>query len=56
LLEHDVMENPLREALATPFPRVANGIFTLPQTPGLGVVPNLDAAARWLLNHQEFCA
>jgi L-alanine-DL-glutamate epimerase-like enolase superfamily enzyme len=56
MLEHDVMENPLREALATPFPRVTNGIFTLPATPGLGVVPNLDAAAGWLLNHQEFRA
>ncbi|QYD71964.1 mandelate racemase/muconate lactonizing enzyme family protein [Paraburkholderia edwinii] len=54
LLEHDVMENPLREALATPFPRVENGTFALPDTPGLGVLPNLNEASGWLVNHQEF--
>jgi D-galactarolactone cycloisomerase len=53
LLEHDVMENPLREALVTPFPRVENGIFTLPSTPGLGAEPNLESASQWLLDHQE---
>lgn len=53
LLEHDVMENPLREALAQPFPRVRDGIFALPAGPGLGVEPDLAAAAPWLLTHLE---
>ena len=43
-LEHDVMENPLREVLAHPFPRVRDGVFPLPDGPGLGVEPNLEAA------------
>ena len=54
LLEHDVMENPLREALATPFPRVENGVFPLPTGVGLGVEPDLAAGSRWLLDHREF--
>ncbi len=53
LLEHDVMENPLREPLAQPFPRVAGGRFALPDGPGLGAEPALDAAAPYLLAHQE---
>jgi L-alanine-DL-glutamate epimerase-like enolase superfamily enzyme len=53
LLEHDVMENPLREALAQPFPRVRDGIFPLPEGLGLGVEPSGNEAAAWLLNHQE---
>jgi L-alanine-DL-glutamate epimerase-like enolase superfamily enzyme len=56
LLEHDVMENPLREALARPFPAVRNGAFPLPDGPGLGVEPDLQAAARWLLERQELTA
>jgi L-alanine-DL-glutamate epimerase-like enolase superfamily enzyme len=56
LLEHDVMENPLREALADPFPRVADGAFPLPETPGLGAEPGLAAAAPWLLARREWVA
>jgi L-alanine-DL-glutamate epimerase-like enolase superfamily enzyme len=56
LLEHDVMENPLREALANPFPRVRNGAFPLPETPGLGVEPALEAADRWLVQRQTWTA
>jgi L-alanine-DL-glutamate epimerase-like enolase superfamily enzyme len=54
LLEHDVMENPLREALATHFPRVEQGRFPLPVEPGIGFVPNVDNARQWLLHHQSF--
>jgi len=54
LLEHDVMENPLREALATPFPRVKRGVLPLPTGAGLGVEPDLAAGSRWLLDHREF--
>lgn len=53
LLEHDVMENPLREALAEPFPRVRDGVLALPDGPGLGVEPDLAAAAPWLVTRME---
>lgn len=53
-LEHDVMENPLREILAQPFPRVHDGVFPLPDGPGLGVEPNLNAASHWLLAQAEY--
>ncbi|HEY4173376.1 MAG TPA: mandelate racemase/muconate lactonizing enzyme family protein [Rhodopila sp.] len=53
LLEHDAMENPLREVLAKPFPRVHDGVFPLPAGSGLGVEPSGNEAAAWLLNHQE---
>lgn len=53
LLEHDIMENPLREALAQPFPRVHDGVFPLPEGPGLGVEPSANQATAWLLDHQE---
>lgn len=53
LLEHDVMENPLREVLAMPFPRVKGGTYTLPSTPGLGVEPDLEGAKKWLINYQD---
>jgi D-galactarolactone cycloisomerase len=56
LLEHDVMENPLREALAQPFPRVQQGSFPLPGGPGLGAEPDLTAAADWLVARAEFRA
>lgn len=54
LLEHDVMENPLREALAQPFPRLGDGIFPLPSSPGLGAEPDLKAAADWLMTKAEY--
>ncbi|QPF83331.1 mandelate racemase/muconate lactonizing enzyme family protein [Bradyrhizobium genosp. L] len=56
LLEHDVMENPLREALAQPFPRVQQGLFPLPDAPGLGAEPDLKAAADWLVTRAEYRA
>ncbi|MGY2849621.1 hypothetical protein BSN85_14030 [Bradyrhizobium brasilense] len=54
MLEHDVMENPLREALSQPFPRVKDGLFPLPDEPGLGIEPDLKASAGWLLNRAEY--
>jgi len=56
LLEHDVMENPLREALALPFPKVQNGVLPLPTEPGLGVEPDMQAAAGWLVTKAEYRA
>ena len=53
MLEHDVMENPLREALAQPFPRVRDGALPLPTEPGIGVEPDLPTAANWLVARIE---
>lgn len=53
LLELDVNENPLRELLAEPFPKVQNGTFQLSQQVGIGVIPNLKQAHQWLTHHQE---
>ncbi len=49
LLEFDVSENPLRFALAEPFPEISDGILKLSQVPGLGVEPDLAALAAWRL-------
>ncbi len=43
MLELDENENPLRTLLATPFPAIRDGHMLLPDTPGLGVVPDLVA-------------
>jgi D-galactarolactone cycloisomerase len=56
LLEHDVMENPLRALLAQPFPQVRAGALPLPDGPGLGAEPDLQAAAGYLQSHQELQA
>lgn len=40
LLEIDVNPNPLREALAQPYPPLKNGLFHLSEAPGLGVEPD----------------
>lgn len=39
-LEMDCNDNPLREGLAQPFPRLVDGKFVLAETPGLGVAPD----------------
>lgn len=43
LVEVDSNPNPLRELMANPFPALANGQMDMPQSPGLGVVPDLVA-------------
>ena len=43
LLEIDANPNPLREALARPFPTIKKGQMKLPQTPGLGTTPDIVA-------------
>ena len=53
LLEVDVNENPLREALCQPFPKLVAGQFMLPQGPGLGVDPDLKLASPWCIKHEE---
>jgi L-alanine-DL-glutamate epimerase-like enolase superfamily enzyme len=46
LLEYDAQDNALREGVAKDFPRVADGEFRLPDRPGLGITPDLDALER----------
>jgi D-galactarolactone cycloisomerase len=43
LIEVDANPNPLRELLAVPFPALADGQMDMPQSPGLGVAPDLAA-------------
>ncbi len=50
-LEVDANPNPLRQQLAQPFPALRDGVFALPQSPGLGVTPDLDATAEWVVMH-----
>jgi uncharacterized protein (DUF427 family) len=56
LLEIDVNPNPLREALAQPFPKISGGRFILPAGSGLGVEPDLDAAKPWLTERHDIKA
>lgn len=49
LLEMDVNDNPLRTALVGPLPEVEAGRWPLPSGPGLGVAPDLDAVAEWIV-------
>lgn len=53
MLEVDVNENPLREVLAQPFPALVNGAFGLSARAGIGVEPDLAAAAGWLEQRAE---
>ncbi len=53
LLEIDVNPNPLRDVLVDPFPAVTDGRLRLTDAAGLGVVPDLDHARRWLVHHVE---
>ncbi len=42
ILEIDANTNPIRERLTGGLPPIEDGIMTLPEGPGLGVVPDLD--------------
>jgi len=50
--EVDANPNPLRELLAGALPAVREGAMDLPDTPGLGAVPDLRAAATFLVAEQ----
>ncbi len=56
VLEHDALENPLQAPLAEPFPALVDGCFQLSDRPGLGVEPDMEAAAQWLQCHIETTA
>jgi L-alanine-DL-glutamate epimerase-like enolase superfamily enzyme len=47
MLEVDSNPNPLREALARPFARIADGHWHLSDAPGLGIEPDLQALERY---------
>ena len=49
LLELDGNDNPLRAVLAQPYPAVTDGRMALPDGPGLGVAPDLEAAREFLV-------
>lgn len=53
VLEVDVNENPLREALCQPFPSLVDGSIVLSANAGIGVEPDLQVASQWLASHQE---
>ncbi|MGI9525346.1 MAG: mandelate racemase/muconate lactonizing enzyme family protein [Hyphomicrobiaceae bacterium] len=46
-LEIDANENPLREVLTGPLPKLNDGKITLPSGPGLGVTPDPEAIAEF---------
>lgn len=51
-VEVDSNANPLREVLAFPMPLLDNGVVRLSNLPGLGVEPDLQAAAQFRRPHQ----
>lgn len=51
-VEVDSNPNPLRELLAVPQPRVEEGVVTLPDEPGLGVAPDMEALRGFRISHQ----
>lgn len=54
LLEVDVNPNPLRHCLAMPHPKIQNGAFILPNSPGLGAEPNLKMAEEFLISTYRY--
>lgn len=53
LMEVDVNDNPLRELLAEPFPKIHQGRMQLSEDPGLGVEPDLARAREFMTEHWE---
>jgi L-alanine-DL-glutamate epimerase-like enolase superfamily enzyme len=50
-VEVDANPNPLRDLLACPSPRVADGFVILGDAPGLGAAPDLDAVRDFRVPH-----
>jgi D-galactarolactone cycloisomerase len=53
MLEVDCNPNPLRTLLAQPFPMLKDGAFVLTDAPGLGIEPDLAAAAQFIVSRYE---
>lgn len=52
ILEVDANDSPLRTALVA-VPPLRDGALPIPQTPGIGVEPDLEACGRWLTDRRE---
>jgi L-alanine-DL-glutamate epimerase-like enolase superfamily enzyme len=50
-VEVDSNPNPLRTLLATPMPGLKDGAYTLDESAGLGVVPDMDVVREYLRRH-----
>jgi len=53
MLEVDFNQNPLREGLADPFPKIIKSKITLNNTPGLGIVPDQASIEQYLVYHTQ---
>jgi len=53
LLEVDINHNPLQDMLGMPRPALVQSGYQLPDTPGIGVEPDLAAAADYILQRDE---
>jgi L-alanine-DL-glutamate epimerase-like enolase superfamily enzyme len=53
LLEVDINQNPLRENLVKPFPKIADGMLTMPAAPGLGVAPDFAIIEKYLARRMQ---
>ncbi len=53
MLEVDINPNPLREALVSPYPMLADGHFPIPEGPGLDVAPDQSVIVEYLCAHYE---
>jgi L-alanine-DL-glutamate epimerase-like enolase superfamily enzyme len=51
MLEVDYNTNPLREELASPFPKIIDSKITLNNNPGLGVTPDFSSLEKYLVYH-----
>lgn len=51
-VEVDSNPNPLRDLFAAPLLRIDEGKVTLPDSPGLGIEPDLAVARKFLVNHR----
>jgi len=54
LLEVDVNPNPLRNCLAIPYPTIQNGVFIMPDSPGLGVEPDFETSEKFLVSTYRY--
>ncbi len=53
-MEIDTNPNPLQKQLANPYPEIENGMLIIPGSPGLGVDPNFDEAAKFIVKVHSY--
>lgn len=54
LIEIDANPNPLRNLLAQPYPAISKGMLIMPNGPGLGVDPDFDEAAKYIVKVHSY--